>query len=157
MSSIWRRIQKHIGRTATVLTFDKRQAASTHAIDVRLREESEAPTMLPPGTTMAGVDEDTGIMMPLLTRLDVAAHTEKIQARYLAFRKHISARMTTPAARAIRALRVDQRLSWRGVAEASWPAWGGVWAPPHNQIAGNVLCDEAARRLREDPSAEPWN
>ncbi|MET7991086.1 hypothetical protein ABZU76_09265 [Amycolatopsis sp. NPDC005232] len=60
----------------------------------------------------------------------------------------------------------EQIRRWRGLDEATWrriaslvtavPARLGL---PHstNQIAGQRLCEDAARMLGEDPNREPWN
>ncbi|MEV0403737.1 hypothetical protein [Actinoallomurus sp. NPDC050550] len=55
----------------------------------------------------------------------------------------------------IRAWRVDQEMTWRGVAQAAADAWGSDHGG--NQIAGEELCRAAALVLGEDPSSDPWN
>ena len=55
----------------------------------------------------------------------------------------------------IRKLRVDKGYSWRAVARfcsnVGRAPWGG------NQIAGMVICEEAAKLLGEDFLEPPWN
>jgi len=67
--------------------------------------------------------------------------------------------MTPDRAREIRRLRVEERLSWRGVARATADAWGreAIWEPRSNQLAGMILCEVAARLLGEDYLEDPWN
>ena len=63
--------------------------------------------------------------------------------------------MTPERARFIRRLRVNDELTWRGVAAACSEAWTTDWES--NQGVGMFLCDAAAECLDEDPNAEPWN
>ena len=74
-------------------------------------------------------------------------------------RGQISCSMTPDRAREIRRLRVEERLSWRGVARATADAWGreAIWEPRSNQLAGMILCEVAARLLGEDYLEDPWN
>lgn len=63
--------------------------------------------------------------------------------------------MTRERAARVRALRVDTGLTWRGVAGVLSEEWGGDWGG--SQIAGEDLCEQAARALGEDYRDEPWN
>jgi hypothetical protein len=69
------------------------------------------------------------------------------------FRQHISVNMA--AAVLIRQKRVDEDFSWRAVARfCSW-VWDAQWGG--NQIAGMVICEQAAKLLGEDFMKPPWN
>lgn len=65
------------------------------------------------------------------------------------------AEITSDKAAQIRAWRVDQDLSWRGVAASATEAWGSDFGG--NQLFGRELCAAAATVLGEDPDADPWN
>jgi hypothetical protein len=65
------------------------------------------------------------------------------------------AEVTPARAAQIRAWRVDQDMSWRGVAAAATEAWGPGFGD--NQLYGRDLCNAAARALGQDPDADPWN
>ena len=65
------------------------------------------------------------------------------------------AEMTPERAAQVRAWRVDQDLSWRGVAYSATEAWGSEWGD--NQLYGRELCVAAATVLSEDPDDDPWN
>ena len=68
--------------------------------------------------------------------------------------------MTDEDAALIRRLRIDEGLTWRSVAEEFSEARGNElpWAAEaRDQFDGMTLCEEAARRLGEDPAAPPWN
>lgn len=60
----------------------------------------------------------------------------------------------------IRIFRVEQHMTWRGVARAcsglQWPNLRG-WQPPSNQIMGMVLCERAAAFFNENFREPPWN
>jgi hypothetical protein len=63
--------------------------------------------------------------------------------------------MTPELAAEVRRYRVDQELSWRGVAAAVSEAHCDEKSD--NQIAGRELCVIAAALLGENPNADPWN
>ena len=65
------------------------------------------------------------------------------------------AEMTADKAAQVRGWRVDEELTWRGVATLASDAWGPDFTD--NQLYGRELCVAAARALGEDPDAEPWN
>jgi hypothetical protein len=65
------------------------------------------------------------------------------------------AELTSERVAQIRAWRVDQEMTWRGVAQAATDAWGSDHGS--NQLAGRELCRAAATALGEDPYSEPWN
>jgi len=71
--------------------------------------------------------------------------------------REAAAVLTPDRAREVRAWRVDGGYTWRAVARAASEAWDAPWEPPSNQLAGQALCEAAARMLGEDPEAEPWN
>jgi hypothetical protein len=63
--------------------------------------------------------------------------------------------VTAGRAQQIRGWRVDQELTWRGVAAAASVEWElGHGA---NQLYGMELCEAAARLLGEDPNDALWN
>lgn len=61
-----------------------------------------------------------------------------------------------PRAHAVRRWRVEQRLTWRGVARKAWPR-ERAWSPPENQLMGLALCARAAQLLGERHDAGAWN
>jgi hypothetical protein len=73
-------------------------------------------------------------------------------------------KMTLDEARRVRKFRVDDDLTWRGVAMSAFEEglcgagddvdWGAI---PSNQLVGMDLCREAAPFFGEDWSKEPWN
>jgi hypothetical protein len=63
--------------------------------------------------------------------------------------------LTQERAEQVRAWRVEQDMTWRGVAQAATDAWGSEWGS--NQLFGEELCRVAATSLGEDPGSEPWN
>lgn len=101
--------------------------------------------------------EETGAVVIMPVVLDELA--QFIGAGVYILRGQISRSMTTDRAREIRRLRVEERLSWRGVARATADAWGqeAIWEPRSNQPAGMILCEAAARLLGEDYLEDPWN
>src|SRR5690606_14958560 len=101
--------------------------------------------------------EETGAVAIMPVVLNEIA--QFISAGVYILRGQISRRMTTDRAREIRRLRVEERLSWRGVARATADAWGqeAIWEPRSNQVAGLILCETAARLLGEDYLEDPWN
>jgi hypothetical protein len=67
--------------------------------------------------------------------------------------------ITVEQAAAARRLRVDRGGTWRFVAEEFYTLFPDA---PYGDLAGNqgvgmYLCRAAARRLGEDPNADPWN
>jgi len=101
--------------------------------------------------------EETGAVAITPVVLDELA--QFIGAGVYILRGQISRSMTPDRAREIRRLRVEERLSWRGVARATADAWGreAIWEPRSNQLAGMILCEAAARLLGEDYLEDPWN
>lgn len=74
------------------------------------------------------------------------------------FNEEFAPLMTKELADRIRMARIDQELTWRGVAVEMYEIWPDArWNPPSNQLAGRALCDQAAIFLGEDPKREPWN
>ena len=72
----------------------------------------------------------------------------------------IAASITTDQANTVRALRVDEALTWRGVSEAFYTQFPNALYGPDlvgNQAIGDYLCRAAAHRLGEDPDSAPWN
>jgi hypothetical protein len=65
------------------------------------------------------------------------------------------AEMTPGKAAQVRAWRVDQGNTWRGVAYEASATWGSRFGS--NQLYGRELCVAAATLLGEDPDADPWN
>lgn len=72
---------------------------------------------------------------------------------YQLFRQHIPMNMET--AILIRQLRVNKDYSWRAVARFCSKLWRAPWGG--NQLAGMVICEKAAKLLREDFLESPWN
>ena len=70
-------------------------------------------------------------------------------------------RMTDEEARQIRERRTEQEYTHRAIARWAYetlrPSWRVGWTDPGQQDVGHRICDEAARRLLEDPDADPWN
>jgi hypothetical protein len=68
--------------------------------------------------------------------------------------------MTDDEVALVRRLRVDEGNTWRGVSEdflaavGDDPRWSDVAC---DQFEGMLLCEAAAVRLGDDPSAAPWN
>lgn len=60
-------------------------------------------------------------------------------------------------ARFVRALRVDQDLTWRGVGEEMGSRWSTDVGKGDPQSLGATICHVAAELLDEDPDATPWN
>ncbi len=65
--------------------------------------------------------------------------------------------MTLERCREVRKLRIDEGLTWRGVAAECHQRWGASWEPPSNQLWGIALCEIAARAHSENPHDFPWN
>ena len=63
--------------------------------------------------------------------------------------------LTEDMARQVRAWRVDDDFTWRGVASLADETWGTT--TDGNQLFGMDLCVASARMLNEDPESEPWN
>lgn len=57
----------------------------------------------------------------------------------------------------VRQLRVDEELTWRGVAEVLQARWMARVGQGDEQSLGATLCHVAAELLGEDPDGEPWN
>jgi hypothetical protein len=57
-------------------------------------------------------------------------------------------------ARYVRALRVDQGLTWRGVGEAMSSRWSSSVGSGDSQSFGATICHVAAELLNEDPDGE---
>ena len=78
------------------------------------------------------------------------------------FREMLYPLVTSERARQVRVWRVDEDMTWRGVA-GTWMTNFGPEMPEagrdlgDNQILGMSLCELAAESLGEDPYAEPWN
>lgn len=75
-------------------------------------------------------------------------------------RQDLRERMTTEQASLVRQLRVDQELTWRGVAEDFYDAHPNELYGLDlrgNQGVGMDLCEAAATILGEDPESAPWN
>jgi hypothetical protein len=64
--------------------------------------------------------------------------------------------VTEEQAREVRSWRVDADMSWRDVADEAEAAWG-VNSFGGNQLYGLALCWLSAKRLGEDPDADPWD
>ena len=60
-------------------------------------------------------------------------------------------------ARRIRYLRVNLECSYRRVAELYHNAFGKIWSPADNQMAGIDLCYIASLYHGEDFTNYPWN
>ena len=73
----------------------------------------------------------------------------------MGFKRRIERWMKLEHAHIVRRLRVDEELTWRGVAGECSTAWATDW--DENQIVGMFLCEVAAELLGEDPETEPWN
>ncbi|MBA7698480.1 hypothetical protein ES703_107157 [subsurface metagenome] len=71
--------------------------------------------------------------------------------------KELCSPMELWQARIVRVLRVEEKCSWRAVAERCHNLGWGKWSPPSNQIMGMALCERAAQLLGEDYEKEPWN
>jgi len=71
--------------------------------------------------------------------------------------KELCSPMELWQARIVRVLRVEEKCSWRAVAEVCYNLGWGKWSPPSNQIVGMALCWRAAQLLGEDYEREPWN
>jgi hypothetical protein len=63
--------------------------------------------------------------------------------------------MTELQAAWVRHLRIEEGMSWRGVAATCAEAWEGDWES--NQIAGMAICERAARFFGEDYMTGEWN
>lgn len=63
--------------------------------------------------------------------------------------------LTPERARQVRKWRVQDDLTWRGVAHEADAAWGTSWNG--NQLYGMELCEASALMLGENPAADPWN
>jgi hypothetical protein len=75
------------------------------------------------------------------------------------FLEQIEPLMTPERARYVRALRVDEGLTWRGIAEA-WEkefAADADWKFGGNQLAGMALCEAASKLFAENYMGPPWN
>jgi len=57
----------------------------------------------------------------------------------------------------VRSLRLEDRASWRVIAETIHEEGDGQWNPPFNQFAGLALCLLVADRASESGLAPPWN
>ena len=64
----------------------------------------------------------------------------------------------------VRKARVNDGVSWRGVAQEIYDLVSTTidpalipWSPPSNQLMGMALCEAAAKKLGEDYMKEPWN
>lgn len=73
------------------------------------------------------------------------------------FQAHALTIMTPERAKEVRALRCEQRHSWRALAGECYDRWGGSWQPRTNQIMGIELCVVGASMLNEDEHELPWN
>ncbi|GAA2760047.1 hypothetical protein F4554_005553 [Actinopolymorpha rutila] len=75
------------------------------------------------------------------------------------FVQRVSERMNAEQAETIRRWR--KTGTWREVAKECYEAylttWGIGWTMPGHQEVGQLICNAAARRLDENPRAEPWN
>lgn len=87
----------------------------------------------------------------LLARLAALTHER--------FLEQITPFMTLERARCVRKLRVDDGLTWRGVAEAWEKEFAAVasWKFNGNQLAGMALCELAAKFFGEDYMGPLWN
>lgn len=67
--------------------------------------------------------------------------------------------MTPERARYVRKLRVDDGLTWRGIAEAWEMEFSAEadWKFNGNQLAGMALCETASKHFSEDYMKPPWN
>ena len=63
--------------------------------------------------------------------------------------------LTSEMAALVRRWRVEEDMSWRGVAQAASDLWGSDFGS--NQIYGMDLCAVAAEMLGEDYSKDLWN
>ena len=75
------------------------------------------------------------------------------------FEEYIKDKMTPARALCIKDWRVKQGCSSRVVASCAYTMWEeeAIWTPPSNNIAGMVLCIEAANFLEEDFTQPEWN
>ncbi len=76
--------------------------------------------------------------------------------RFEEFKKFCSP-MEPWQARIVRTLRVEEKCSWRAVAERCHKLGWGKWSPPSNQIMGMALCDRSAQFFGENYMEAPWN
>ena len=78
---------------------------------------------------------------------------------YERFLERIAPFMTPERSSYVRKLRVDDGLTWRGVAEAWEEEFESVaeWNFDGNQLAGMALCEVAAKFFDEDYVKPPWN
>ncbi len=81
---------------------------------------------------------------------------ELTQQRFL---ENITPYMTPERANFVRKLRVDDGLTWRGIAEVWEEEFSGEaeWKFGGNQLAGMALCESAASMFNEDYMKPPWN
>lgn len=85
--------------------------------------------------------------------MELAVAVEKTQQLFKAEAKNVVS--STDRADVVRALRIDDGWTWRGVAAECANLWNGTWGS--NQLMGMALCERAAELLGEDFMKEPWN
>ena len=75
------------------------------------------------------------------------------------FLEQIGPFMTPERAKYVRKLRVDDDLTWRGVAEAWEKEFATIapWKFKGSQLAGMAKCELAAKCFGEDYMKPPWN
>ncbi len=65
--------------------------------------------------------------------------------------------MTKEEALIIKKFRVEKNGTWRAVARMAAEKWPKKNYCNGNQIEGMILCEEAAKKLGENPYKNPWN
>ncbi len=88
-----------------------------------------------------------------LTPAELTVMVDMGNQTFKSFRQHIEVKREE--AKLIRQLRVKKDYSWRAIARFYSGLWGAPWGG--NQLAGMVICEKAAKLLREDFLQPPWN
>ena len=86
-----------------------------------------------------------GIVMTLPQLYEFASKANETKSQF----DQIANLLNITAAQAIRKWRVDEHLTWRGIARRT----SGV----SNQLLGMAFCERAALMCNEDYLKEPWN
>lgn len=120
---------------------------STAELEARLRAENPALDIQISATPGPGADASN----PYLALQHGAQETHQI------YKALVEGAMDLRRAAFVRMLRVDQKCTWRRVAEVCHAQWTGDWDPPSNQIMGMALCEYAALAFGQEYMKEPWN
>ena len=75
--------------------------------------------------------------------------------RVLVMEEYIQSIMTIDIAKEIKSLRAHALGSWRVIADRMYYTFPEL--NKGHQMDGRVLCNEAAKKLGEDASSDPWN